>query len=276
MLSKRHYTWTNGGNRPDPALIAATGSHTLRVENVTPEVVAKAVAALGKGDVLAMACSPYHPRPGEGDASRRWAGNDPTAGGTRYAGELAFFAARLALLVEWIGKHKVSACLLDTECFWTMPDDPRRNAAVAAKHNAMASLFRATFPDADLLWFDFGGTAPLADGTLRPSRRHNLAAERAICSPLLYAPTDLYATRAQLAAAAKPCVPWVSLGASLEWREGTTEPSFVKAQYPAANSYHMGRMLAAAGDDVRAVVLYPDAVGPEWQAHFAAYQRGWE
>lgn len=277
-LAKRHYIWTNGGNRPDPALIAATGSFTLRVENATPQLVAKAVAACrAQNAVLALAASPYHPRAGEGNHARRWAGNDPTVGGARYAGELEFFAARLALIAKWVdGRVPVEASLLDTECFWTTADETH-NAAVAEKHEAMAALFRKAFPDATILWFDFGGTVPLADRTLKLSRRHDLSAERAVFTPILYAPADLEVTRAQLEAAPRLSVPWVAIGASQEWTEGgDSEPKYNPiARYPTKNSYEIGRMLAAA--DVPAVVLYPEpgAAAGGWHAHFAAYRRGW-
>jgi hypothetical protein len=311
-LKKVHYSWPVPqawleGNNPSLSreYVRITGALSVRGENVSAKQLAGAVdicvsVQRGAAEVpagLAINYSPWHGNAG-GDRRRDDPRDDMPA-------DLEHFVKRLMFIRDAIvqanAEHKstvrVAAVLLDSERFKTKPMEREWNDAIREKHDVTYQQAKAIFPEARVIWYQFGGIqpAPVASGWIQ-SPIHDVRERHDCYACDLYHVPDTERTREtfrRTVAAARASgdaivVPWVALASGYRPAFLTSWQWTFDWNYELVYSWQLGRELGngwfakqperfAPWDAADAVVFYPgpgDRRSPNWWQHFVAYVYG--
>lgn len=303
-LPKTHYSWAlsshvwEDANRPLLVELARI-THAISVsgEWATEERIRTAVEVCKSANAsIGVNYMPWHRRFGEG--------LPPTDNGKTHRAELQQFTDRLLLIRAWLAqanaKHdasvRVSALLLDSERFYTRPDDDLWNQAITDKLDAFSHIVKEIFPDARIEWFGLG-VQPSSSSTGWSVHRWNtgeIETDAGSCS--LYRVPEIETTRATfrrtLVMATErglsEVTPWVALASGYRRHVDAFKHFDHNWSYDLIYSWQLGAELNIPwygnrperflpGRAAKVVVFWPppfDPRTPAWGEHFVAYVLG--
>jgi hypothetical protein len=312
-MSKVHYSYPllsewcdHQGNPVCREYVRITHAFSLRAETATLRQIDVAVSTCAAINAtkpsipctLAINYAPWHRRFGKK--------LPPTNTGPTHAEELSKYRARLQNIRQWLERVnqkrgvevRVSAILFDSERFRVRDGDAVWNQAIREKHDAIYRLSKSVFPQAKVIWYQFGAIqrAPSKTGW-RQAPWHSLDELHDAFAVDLYRIPEIGYTREVFRRTVenarqhgtREVIPWVALASGYR-RQPQGEPwSFsMDWDYDLIYSWALGGELNnswfgdrperfAPWNAAPVVCFYPkpgDKRCPAWWKHFIAYVRG--
>jgi hypothetical protein len=303
-LPKVHLSWTLPDfalTKPDERVyeyVRISRAACLQGEYATRQHVETCVKLCQPvGASIGINLKPYHNTVMEGDSPL-----------VDYPDELSLLVRALTMCRQWLGQAdelygstvQVSAILLDSERFFLKENDPAWNDAICAKYDAVYDLCKSVFPDARVIWYEWGvEAAPSKTGWSFAPWYHPQAKTDALSCDL-YTPCELHRARGTFGRTVveadsrniKSVVPYLSLASGYQRAQKEFQTWNNDWRYGKEYAYQLGQEMNvpwfswpeqvvrfAPWGRADAVVFYPppfDPRVPSWVEYFTAYCFGAE